>query len=315
MPGDCSNSWQPFGCGWSIGYLWHSTFLMERLVLLLLALMLAGTVLIGVRFSYLLAKRPKVTETTSHTRSKLTAELCLKLRSLRSTSSTAPYLGLLGTTLGILDTLSSLGEGTRLTILNWLVSGIAAAFLSTAAGILVAIVATCLHNYFRTRLDSLDSELPSGSAEKTRLLLRPRVSSFPFPLTAVPILVASIAAFMVFPSFYGPRGLRVRLIATRASEMKVASPAPVVIAIVSTKADVVPIVYLDSNKTTWDELRNKLQSELEVRPPGSIVHVQADDDIFWQHVMYVIEVAEGLHAEVVLLTIKPEVHRSRRLTR
>jgi biopolymer transport protein ExbD len=118
---------------------------------------------------------------------------------------------------------------------------------------------------------------------------------------------------MIFPLFYGPRGLRVCPRAPRASETRAPSLEPIVIAVVSTKADTVPTVYLNSKKTPWDELRNKLQSELEIRPPGSIVYVQADDDIFWQHVMYVIEVAKGLHGEVVLLTIKPDVHHSRSL--
>lgn len=288
---------------------------MERLVLLLLALMLARVVLIGVRFSYVLSSRSKPTDSANRTWSELTAKLCLKLRSLRSTSSTAPYLGLLGTTLGILDTLSVRFIGSRSTFLDWLSLGISAAFLSTAAGILVAVTAICFHNYLRTRLDFLDSESPSGLVEKTRLLLRPRVSSSSFPLTAVPILALSIAAFMTFPSFYGPRGLRVRLMAAGASETKAPSLDPIIIAVVSAKADAVPSVYVNSNKTTWDELQKKLQSELDVRPPGSVVYVQADNDIFWQHSMYVIDVAKALHAEVVLLTIKPAVHRSRRLPR
>jgi MotA/TolQ/ExbB proton channel family len=183
---------------------------MERLVLLLLALMLVRVVLMGGRLSYLLAGRPESFDTTRHTRRELIPEIGVKLRSLRSIFCTAPYLGLLGTILGILDTFSDGVMGTRSTVLGWLALGISAAFLSTAAGILVAVAATCLHNYLRTRLESLESELPSSSVEKTRLLLMPRVSSFPFPLTAIPILVLSIAAFMIFPSFYGPRGDDVR---------------------------------------------------------------------------------------------------------
>jgi biopolymer transport protein ExbD len=288
---------------------------MERLVLLLLALMLARIVFIIVRLSYLRVQRPKSTDTSGRARSELAAELCLKLRSLRSIFSTAPYLGLLGTSLGILDTLSGGFTGSRSSVVVWLASGIAAAFLSTAAGILVAVTATCLHNYLRTRADSLDSELPSGRVGKMRLLLRPRVSSFPFPLTAVPILVLSIGAFMVFPSFYGPRGLRVRLMPTGASKTKAPSLDPIIIAVVSTKTDAVPTVYVNSNKTAWDELRNKLQSELEVRPPHSIVYVQADKDIFWQHVIYVTDVAIQVHAEVGLLTIKPDIRRPRLLHR
>jgi hypothetical protein len=49
-----------------------------------------------------------------------------------------------------------------------------------------------------------------------------------FPLTAVPILALSIAAFMIFPSFYGPKGLRVHLVPTGASETKASSFEPIV---------------------------------------------------------------------------------------
>jgi biopolymer transport protein ExbD len=309
MHGDCSNSWQAYGCEWSIGNLWHSTYLLERLVLLLLAIMLGRIVLIVVRLCYVLSRRPKSTDTKIRALTALAAELRVKLRSLRSILSTAPFLGLSGTSLGILDTLSGGFTGSRYSFLASQAFGIAAAFLSTAAGILVAVTATCLHNYLRMRVDLLESEFPIGRVGKTRLPLRPRVSAFPFPLTAVPILVLSIATFMIFPSFYGPRGLRVRLVPTGASEKKASSLEPIVIAVVSTRADALPTVYVNSNKTAWDELRNRLQSELEECPGDSIVYVQADKDVFWQHVIYVTDVAIQLHANVVLLTIKPDIHR------
>jgi biopolymer transport protein ExbD len=290
-------------------------YLIERFVLLLLALMLARIFFIVVRLSYLRTQQPKSTDATSHGRSELVAELLRKLRSLRSIFSTAPYLGLLGTSLGILDTLSGGLIGSRSSVAVWLAWRMAAAVLSTAAGLLVAITATCLHNYLLTRVDSLDSKLPSGRVGKRRLPLRQRVSSFPFPLTAVPILVLSIAAFMVFPSFYGPRGIYVRVMPTGASETEAPSLEPIVIAVVFTKTDAVPTVYVNSNKTAWGELRNKLQSELEVLPADSKVYIQADKDVFWQHVMYITDVAIQLHAEVVLLTTKPDIHRARSLPR
>jgi biopolymer transport protein ExbD len=297
------------GVSGNISYLWHSMYLMERLILLLLALMLARIVFIVVRLSYLLAQRAGSTGTTISDRNKLVAELRHKAHSLRSIFSVAPYFGLLGTTLGILDQLSSGFIGSRSTVLMWVVLGVAVAFLSTAAGIVVAVPAVCVHNHLRMRLDLLEREWPSERLENSRFPLRPRLSISPFQLTAVPILALSIAAFMIFPSFFGPKGLHVHLMAIGALDTKVPSLEPIVIAVVYTKADI-PIVYVNSKKTAWDELQTKLERELKARPPHSMVCIQADNDIWWQHLMYLIDVASQLHAEVVLLTAKPDASAS-----
>jgi biopolymer transport protein ExbD len=283
---------------------------MERLILLLLALMLARIFFITVRLSYLRAQRPKSTDSNSRAQGELAAELCRKLRSLRSIFSTAPYIGLFGTCFGIVDTLSAPFAGSRGSALRGIVLGIHAAFLSTAAGILVAVPAICVHNYLRAWVESSEIESVRGRFRRTRFPLRPRLSTFSFQLTAVPVLAFSVAAFMIFPSFFGPRGLRVRLMPIGALKTRAPSLEPIVIAIVSAKAGVVPTVYVNSKKTTWDELQNRLKSELEVRPAHSMVYVQADKDIIWRDLMYVTDVAIGLHAEVVLTT-KPDVHRPR----
>jgi|SRR5580692_3390184 biopolymer transport protein ExbD len=315
MPGDCSKSWQTCGSGGSIGLLWHSTYLEERLVLLLLAVMLARIVVVGVRISCLLARRAKSSDTTSHTRTELAAEMCVKLRSLESVFSTAPYLGLLGTTLGMLDRLSMGSYGNHPVTVWDIVLGIAAAFLSTAAGILVAVPATCLHNYFCVWADSLEIGLAGSCRNKARFPLRPRLSTFAFPLTATPVLALAIGAFMIFPPFSPSMGLRVHLRAIDVSGTKAPTLEPIIITIVNPKADAVPTVFVNSEKTPWDELQNKLQSELEGRPLHSVVSVQGDKDIAWQHVVYVTDVVTRLHADVVLLTIKSKIRRPRRLPR
>jgi biopolymer transport protein ExbD len=233
-----------------------------------------------------------------------------KLYALRSIFSTAPYLGLLGTCFGIMDSFGTGYSGSPWGFAIWSVRGTSAALLSTAAGILVAITATGTHNYLRTYLDSFENMPPTGCLQKTKFVLRPWLAAFPFPLIAVPFLAAPIAAYMIFPAVDPPKGLRVHLMAIDAPGTRAPSLKPILIAVVSTKPNAVPIVYVNSKKTGWDELENTLQSELRVRPPNSIVYVHADSNVFWQHVMYVIDVAKGLHSEVVLLTIKPDVHRS-----
>jgi len=309
MLGDCSNSWQ-YGCEWTIGYLWHSAFLFERLVLIVLALMLARTALIFLRVSYRSLRRAGSTDITNPARRELAVELSRKLRSLRSIFSAAPYLGLMGTCLGIVDAFASAGRSQGLAYTS-VVEGISVAFLSTAAGILVTVPATCLHNYLRTRIDSFEIELPDRRLNKTRFPLSPRLSTSPFQLTAVPILVLSIAAFVIFPTFNVPKGLHVRLMPLGALEAKAPSTKPFVVAVVSGGAMAMPTVYINAKRTTWQDLENKLQSELSGRP-NSIVYVQADEDIPYLLVIYAIDVAKQLHAEVFLITAAPDIDHPRK---
>lgn len=290
---------------WSIGYLWHSTFLLERLVLTVLAFMLARMVLIVIRVSYLLVRQAGSPDTTSSTRSELAVELSRKLCSLKSIFSTAPYLGLAGTCLGIMDGLSVGYTGTRHGFPVFVALGLSAALLSSAAGILVAVPATCLHNYVSTRLDLLKRDLSKGSLEKRRFPLKPHVSVFSYAVIAAPALALSVAAYMTFPSFLPPKGLPVRLKAVGALEKKGPSVESIVITLVSTKTSALPVIYVDSKKTSWDELENKLRSALSVRPPHSVAYVQADEDVDWRYLTDIIDLAEGLDVDVFLLTATP----------
>jgi len=290
---------------WSIGFLLRSTYLMERLVLIALALMLARILLIIIRASYLLAKRAGSTDITSSAMTELIALLRRKLRSLRSIFSIAPYLGLLGTSLGILDTLSGGFTGSRSSVLHWVASGIMAAFLSTAAGIVVAVPATCLHNYLRRRLDLLERERPNGPLEKRRFPLNARLSVLPFALTAAPVLAMAVAAFMIFPSLRPEVGLSVHLLPIGPPAWSSPSVEQLVIAVVST-GTASPAFYVNSKKTPWDSLGNELRSELRGHPAHSMTYVQADKDVYWKYVTDVIDLAEEHHAEVVLLTSTPE---------
>jgi biopolymer transport protein ExbD len=75
-------------------------------------------------------------------------------------------------------------------------------------------------------------------------------------------------------------------------------------------------LYVRSKETSWDELGNTLRNQLKVRPHW-VVYVEGEDYASWRDVVNVIDVAQGLHAEVVLLTAAPNVgsddRRSERL--
>ena len=73
---------------------------------------------------------------------------------LATIGSTSPFIGLLGTVWGIMDTFRALNTATSVT-LNMVAPGISAALIATAAGLVVAIPAVMGYNYFLTRLNRM----------------------------------------------------------------------------------------------------------------------------------------------------------------
>lgn len=75
---------------------------------------------------------------------------------LKSIAVVAPYLGLLGTCSGIVTGFRGIGIVADSALAAVMASGaVTVAFITTAAGLLVAIPATWSYNYLRTRMDLL----------------------------------------------------------------------------------------------------------------------------------------------------------------
>ncbi len=84
---------------------------------------------------------------------------------LATIGATAPFVGLLGTTMGVIDAFTGMAQqGGGIAAIS---AGIAEALITTAVGLLVAIPAVWLYNYFNTRLGTLFSELSYASRELT----------------------------------------------------------------------------------------------------------------------------------------------------
>ncbi len=102
-----------------------------------------------------------------------TLELKRFLWVMATVGAMAPFLGLLGTVLGIMRSFTAMGISGK-SGFNVIASGLAQALATTAAGILVAIVAVALFNYFQTRIagirvrltNALDDILDQYSEEK-----------------------------------------------------------------------------------------------------------------------------------------------------
>jgi len=82
---------------------------------------------------------------------------------LATIGSTAPFVGLLGTTMGIVNAFT--GMATAGGGMEAISAGVAEALITTAVGLLVAIPAVWLYNYFSGRLDTLFSELAYAGRE------------------------------------------------------------------------------------------------------------------------------------------------------
>lgn len=93
----------------------------------------------------------------------LANELKSGLGLLATIGSTAPFVGLLGTTMGIVNAFTGMATGGG--GLEAISAGIAEALITTAVGLLVAIPAVWLYNYFSGRLDTLFSELAYAGRE------------------------------------------------------------------------------------------------------------------------------------------------------
>jgi len=84
----------------------------------------------------------------------LQVALTRHLTAIASIASNAPYIGLLGTVLGILITFHDLSLGDQLSA-SAVMLGLALALKATAAGLLVAIPATLIYNGLVRRVDVL----------------------------------------------------------------------------------------------------------------------------------------------------------------
>jgi biopolymer transport protein ExbB len=92
------------------------------------------------------------------------AELKRGLSSLATIGSTAPFVGLLGTVVGILTAFKKISE-TKAAGLASVAGGISEALVTTAVGLFVAIPAVMMFNYFTGKVEAFDVEMDNSSSE------------------------------------------------------------------------------------------------------------------------------------------------------
>ncbi|HMD84211.1 MAG TPA: MotA/TolQ/ExbB proton channel family protein [Terriglobia bacterium] len=92
------------------------------------------------------------------------AELKRGVSTLATIGSTAPFVGLFGTVLGIIHAFQGIA-GSKTTGLAAVAGGISEALVTTAFGLFVAIPAVWIYNYFTSKIESFDVEMDNSSSE------------------------------------------------------------------------------------------------------------------------------------------------------
>jgi biopolymer transport protein ExbB/TolQ len=134
---------------------------------------------------YLLIKEAKVRDdfelrteleaAVSRTTERTLANMRKGLAALATIGSTAPFVGLFGTTFGIINAFQAMakeGGGG----LGSIAAGISEALFTTAVGIGVAIVAVLVYNFFTAKVEGLEVDTHDASGEVVALLVRDNAS-------------------------------------------------------------------------------------------------------------------------------------------
>jgi len=92
------------------------------------------------------------------------AELKRGVSSLATIGSTAPFVGLFGTVVGIINAFKGIST-EKSTGLGAVAGGISEALVTTAIGLFVAIPAVWMFNFFTNKIEAFDVEMDNSSSE------------------------------------------------------------------------------------------------------------------------------------------------------
>jgi biopolymer transport protein TolQ len=129
------------------------------------------------------ADRQIVERTASHLSHSQLARLESYLPFLATTGNITPFVGLLGTVMGIIDAFREIGtQGTA--SIAAVAPGVAEALIATAAGLFTAIPAVIAYNYFLSRIRRTAFRLDTVTIELMTSLSVPQVKAKPIPVGA-----------------------------------------------------------------------------------------------------------------------------------
>jgi biopolymer transport protein ExbB len=108
----------------------------------------------------------------------ITSELKRGLSILATTGATAPFVGLLGTVFGVVNAFQGMAASGGGQSLQAITGGVAEALVTTGIGLMVAIPAVWLYNYFTTKIDFITVEMTYTSKELIDYLIKSVGSEF-----------------------------------------------------------------------------------------------------------------------------------------
>jgi biopolymer transport protein ExbB/biopolymer transport protein TolQ len=95
------------------------------------------------------------------------------LGGLATIGSTAPFVGLFGTTVGIINAFTGMSAGEDVGLAA-VAGGISEALVATAIGLFVAVPAVWMYNYFTGKIESFIVEMDNSGSELVDYFLRRR---------------------------------------------------------------------------------------------------------------------------------------------
>ncbi|NLY88187.1 MAG: MotA/TolQ/ExbB proton channel family protein [Firmicutes bacterium] len=143
--------------------------LIERGGPVMILLLLASVVMTAIIIERLLifSKKMKSPPAAVENPGRLFQELQRGLPALHTIITIAPMLGLLGTVTGLIRCFDLLGDRVQGYDPHTVSLGISEALLTTAAGLIIAVVATIFYNYFTHRLERYAREWYGDEENKT----------------------------------------------------------------------------------------------------------------------------------------------------
>lgn len=271
---------------WGIRYLWWWTTWPVRLDIVVLGLSIAYTLATVIH----VLERCKIArfhEQGPVRRRALAADLGIEITNVKSVAHTAPYLGLMGTCMGILTAFRGF-DMARQAALRMEASIVAAALVPAAVGIVAAVVATCSYNCLCSRLDLLDSEVPVQRAMPVRPA-RQYTEYSAYGVIAAPALAILFATYLTlylaFASLHTPRGLDIGIVPVRCD---MDEPDRLIVLHIREGGR----VFLNGEEEHWSTLQSRL-SEIYARRARHILYLLADDQVPFQTVADAIATVEN----------------------
>jgi hypothetical protein len=256
---------------------------------ILLGLMLAWVIGVAIHVSYRLSQWDQES-TDGRVRRQLAADLGVGVAVVRSIFVTAPYLALVGACFGILGAFTGIDVVAE--------SGFAAVaprvhlgFVTTVAGTLVAIAATCVSGYLSSRIESFRSKCfaekaPAGESFRLapKFPLRKRFAGLPaYALMAAPTFAFLAVAYSPYVDPQLTTGFAVDLAPVQCD----VGDRILLLHVTDTGK-----LFLNMEQEEWRNLPGRLADIYRLRT-GRMIYLMADDGVPYQTVMDAMDVIES----------------------